>query len=190
MDAVDKLEINTMIRRAIKELEESVNRESIDMSKIEKGINKKVDDFLKTIDKQKILKLFSEALDNRLDAIERDVRTQKDYLEVLHQKTGPVHMEQSIRQLWDKHNECLIAIQTMKNDFQKNFLDRFITKIEDADLKELYLQSGLKIGDVMKEFHVEQTRAYDYVNGKTSDIHVRNKLRDFYLQAINKRGRI
>lgn len=190
MDAVDKLEISSMIRRAIEQLEQSANRENVDMAKIEKEINKKVDEFLKTIDKQKILKLFSEALDNRLAAIERDVRTQKDYLEVLHQKTGPVHMEQSIRQLWDKHNECLVAIQTMKNDFQKNFLDRFITKIEDQDLKELYIQSGLKIGDIMKEFHVEQTRAYDYVNGKTTDIHVRSKLRDFYLQSINKRVKI
>lgn len=190
MEAADKLMVQTMIRRAIEGLEKSNEAVTVDTAKIEVGVDRKVDEFLAKIDTGKLLKIFSTAIDSRLGSIERDVKTQKDYLEVLHQKTGPVQLEQSIRQLWDKYNECTVAIQTMKNDFQKNFLDRLITKIDDSDLKDLYIQSNLKISDIMKEFHVEQTRAYDYVNGKVSDIRIRSKLRDFYLKAINQKGKI
>jgi len=190
MEAADKLMVSAMIRVAIENLEQSNNQEAIDTKEIEKRIHKKVDDFLSRIDKEKILKLFSETLDSRLSEMERNLKTQKEYLDVLNHKTGPVQMEQSIRQLWDKHHECMAHVQTMKNDFQKNFLDRFITKIDDSDLKELYLQSGLRISDIMKEFHVEQTRAYDYVNGKVTDIRIRSKLRDFYLNHIQTVSKI
>ena len=101
-------------------------------------------------------------------------------------KSAPAEMAGQIRSLWDKMAILHADIKTLKNEFNDKFTSKFIETVEDEDLRDLYLQSGLKISNIMAEFNVEHTQAHNYAQGKIKDLSTRSKLKTYYTEAIRK----
>ena len=187
----DEIRIKTMVRASVESLLGELKSEK---ESAEKKINDFQATFLENIKEHvesiggiaaaKIMRAeFGELVTN----IERKVETSKEFFEQINKKTSPVTILNELTRVHQRMVQIENRISKMASDFDFHFTSKFIDHITDEELMQLYIQSGLLLKHIQEEFKVEATTAHSYAHGRIKDIHIRDKLKKFYVTAIRSR---
>jgi hypothetical protein len=192
----DKIEIQNIVRTMIKNNAEDAGESAgnkLDIDNLLNVFNKKMDaidnlavEKIGGIGGRAAAQLLRDEMGEIVKEIRIDVQQAKQFMEILHKKTSPISIQQSV----DATNSKLVLLDNrlkeMAINFEKHFTSKFIESVSDSEISTLYKQSGLQLKNIMDEFKVELPTAHRYAHGEVKDLMTRHKLKQFFLKNIGE----
>ena len=125
-------------------------------------------------------------LDTYIAEINQKVNEVYQKIDVIFQSQLPAAFNLKFHEVLNRLEQCDVRSRELVIKMDDFTMNKFVEVVQDAELKELYIQSGATIQDVMDGMRVEKTHAYRLINGEAKDLEARHKLKQFLLKKIKE----
>ena len=117
-----------------------------------------------------------EVMIKNLDIKMNDIASYKD----------PVIRDHQIKELQNTVEDIRPMVKILANQMRKIKENKFIEIVTDREIQSLYSQSGVLQKNVASKFDISLEQASRYCNGFVKDLMIRHKLKQFFLESIEK----
>lgn len=150
---------------------------------VKDAIKKKID----SITSDHMNFIMSGLIDKHLNDLSIKLQHLSDTVRSLQQTHPNVRLVRAIGEMTIKNNSVMERVLGVEKKVNSFIEGKVIQTVSNAELQELYLNSGLKLENIATKFSVDKSTAHRWVNGENSDPHVRHKLKMFLVECISQK---